>query len=49
MTAPVSSGLRSFLHGLWLPLITPFRDAIGKALANFIGRSIKSALTPTSF
>jgi 4-hydroxy-tetrahydrodipicolinate synthase len=23
-----SSGLRSFLHGLWLPLITPFRDGI---------------------
>ena len=22
----ISSGLRSFLHGLWLPLITPFRD-----------------------
>jgi len=22
----VSSGLRSLLHGLWLPLITPFRD-----------------------
>jgi 4-hydroxy-tetrahydrodipicolinate synthase len=26
MTALVSSGLRSLLHGLWLPLITPFRD-----------------------
>jgi 4-hydroxy-tetrahydrodipicolinate synthase len=24
----ISSGLRSFLHGLWLPLITPFRDGI---------------------
>ena len=26
MTDLVSSGLRSLLHGLWLPLITPFRD-----------------------
>ena len=26
MTDLVSSGLRSSLHGLWLPLITPFRD-----------------------
>ena len=26
MTDIISSGLRSFLHGLWLPLITPFRD-----------------------
>src|SRR6202035_1545218 len=26
MTDLVSSGLRSRLHGLWLPLITPFRD-----------------------
>jgi 4-hydroxy-tetrahydrodipicolinate synthase len=24
----MSSGLRSFLHGLWLPLITPFLDGI---------------------
>jgi 4-hydroxy-tetrahydrodipicolinate synthase len=24
----MSSGLRSLLHGLWLPLITPFRDGI---------------------
>jgi 4-hydroxy-tetrahydrodipicolinate synthase len=23
-----SSGLRSFLHGLWLPLVTPFRDGV---------------------
>ena len=28
MTAPESSGLRSLLHGLWLPLITPFRDGV---------------------
>src|ERR1700676_241343 len=26
MTDLVPSGLRSLLHGLWLPLITPFRD-----------------------
>jgi 4-hydroxy-tetrahydrodipicolinate synthase len=26
MTDPISSGLRAFLHGLWLPLITPFCD-----------------------
>jgi 4-hydroxy-tetrahydrodipicolinate synthase len=26
MTAIQSSGLRSLLHGLWLPLVTPFRD-----------------------
>ncbi|MGZ5874515.1 MAG: 4-hydroxy-tetrahydrodipicolinate synthase [Bradyrhizobium sp.] len=26
MTTPGSSGLRSFLQGLWLPLITPFRN-----------------------
>ncbi|MGO8913654.1 MAG: 4-hydroxy-tetrahydrodipicolinate synthase family protein [Bradyrhizobium sp.] len=26
MTDLVSSGLRSLLHGLWLPLVTPFRD-----------------------
>ena len=28
MTDIRSSGLRSFLHGLWLPLITPFRDGV---------------------
>jgi 4-hydroxy-tetrahydrodipicolinate synthase len=28
MTDLNSSGLRSLLHGLWLPLITPFRDGI---------------------
>ena len=28
MTDLRSSGLGSFLHGLWLPLITPFRDGI---------------------
>jgi 4-hydroxy-tetrahydrodipicolinate synthase len=28
MTDIGSSGLRSLLHGLWLPLITPFRDGI---------------------
>jgi 4-hydroxy-tetrahydrodipicolinate synthase len=28
MTERGSSGLRSFLHGLWLPLITPFRDGV---------------------
>jgi 4-hydroxy-tetrahydrodipicolinate synthase len=28
MTAFAYSGLRSLLHGLWLPLITPFRDGI---------------------
>jgi 4-hydroxy-tetrahydrodipicolinate synthase len=28
MTDLGSSGLRSLLHGLWLPLITPFRDGI---------------------
>ena len=28
MTDLGSSGLRTFLHGLWLPLITPFRDGI---------------------
>jgi 4-hydroxy-tetrahydrodipicolinate synthase len=28
MTDLGSSGLRSFLHGLWLPLITPFHDGI---------------------
>jgi len=28
MTDIVSSGLRSMLHGLWLPLITPFRDGV---------------------
>jgi 4-hydroxy-tetrahydrodipicolinate synthase len=28
MTDFQCSGLRSFLHGLWLPLITPFRDGI---------------------
>jgi len=27
-STPRTSGLRSFLHGLWLPLITPFRDGI---------------------
>jgi 4-hydroxy-tetrahydrodipicolinate synthase len=26
MTDLRSSGLRTFLHGLWLPLVTPFRD-----------------------
>jgi len=26
MTDIISSGLRSMLHGLWLPLVTPFRD-----------------------
>ena len=28
MTDLVSSGLRSLLHGLWLPLVTPFRDGV---------------------
>jgi hypothetical protein len=28
MTDLESSGLRSLLHGLWLPLITPFRDGV---------------------
>jgi 4-hydroxy-tetrahydrodipicolinate synthase len=28
MTDIGSSGLRSLLHGLWLPLITPFRDGV---------------------
>jgi 4-hydroxy-tetrahydrodipicolinate synthase len=28
MTNLESSGLRSLLHGLWLPLITPFRDGV---------------------
>jgi 4-hydroxy-tetrahydrodipicolinate synthase len=28
MTDLGSSGLRSLLHGLWLPLITPFRDGV---------------------
>ena len=28
MTDTRTSGLHSFLHGLWLPLITPFRDGI---------------------
>jgi 4-hydroxy-tetrahydrodipicolinate synthase len=26
MNDPRNSGLRSFLHGLWLPLVTPFRN-----------------------
>jgi 4-hydroxy-tetrahydrodipicolinate synthase len=26
MNDPQNSGLRSFLHGLWLPLVTPFRN-----------------------
>jgi 4-hydroxy-tetrahydrodipicolinate synthase len=28
MNAFRTSGLRSFLHGLWLPLVTPFRDGV---------------------
>jgi 4-hydroxy-tetrahydrodipicolinate synthase len=28
MNAFRASGLRSFLHGLWLPLVTPFRDGV---------------------
>ncbi len=28
MTDLDPSGLRSLLHGLWLPLITPFRDGV---------------------
>ena len=28
MTANRTTSLHAFLHGLWLPLITPFRDGI---------------------